>query len=65
MAATSVYVPRVSCSCLLPFQGHQVDLTQAPVTLLLLPWVPEYVRLLCVPIRSEVSLSPSPLGFLK
>ena len=32
---------------------------------LLLPWVPEYVRLLCVPIKSEVSISPSPLGLLK
>ena len=52
LASNSVYVPRVSCSCLLPLweilQDQQVGLTQAPFKLLLLPWVPEYMRF-CVP----------------
>ena len=41
-------------------QGHQAGLPQAPIILLLLPWVPEYVRPLCVPVKSE-SLFPPPL----
>ena len=41
MAAISVYVPRVSCSCLLPLwetpQDQQVSLARGPIKLLLLP----------------------------
>ena len=61
--------PQVSCSHLLPFQetprsSGRSD--QAPIIYLLLPpWVSEYVRLLCVPIKSEVSISPYPLGLWK
>ena len=63
MTAPSVYVPRMSCSYLLPLrealQDQQVSLTQAPIKLLILPWVPESVRFLCAPFKSKVTISPS------
>ena len=64
MSAASVYVPRVSCSFLLPLQeilqDQQVSLTQAPFKLLLLPWVLECVRFCVHPLRVE-SLFPTAL----
>ena len=57
MAATSVYVPRLSSSCLLPLweavQVQQVGLTQAPFKLLLLPLVLAPVRFCVHPLRVE------------
>ena len=57
MAATGVYVPRVSPSCLLPlqetFQDQQVGLAQAPFKLLHLPWVLEQVGFYVHPLRLE------------
>ena len=48
MASASVCVPRVNCSWLWSFQetlqDQQVGLTQAPLKLLLLPWVLEHMR---------------------
>ena len=64
MAAASVCVPRVSPNCLLLLWDKQVGLTQAPFKLLLLPWVPESVRLLCTPFKSGVSF-PQPSGSSK
>ena len=62
MAATSVRVFRVSCTCLLPLgetlQDQQVGLTQAPTQLWLLPWVPEPMRF-CMSSLSEVSIFPN------
>ena len=62
MAATSVCVPRVSCSCFLPLweslQDKQVGLTQITFKLLLLPWVQVCEIFLC-PLRVE-SISHSP-----
>ena len=47
MATDSIYVPRVSYSHPLPLQAtlqdQQLDLAQAPVKLLLLPWVPVHM----------------------
>ena len=58
MSTASVYIHRVNCSHLLPLwetlQDQQVCLTQAHTKLLLLPWVWEHVRFLCVSIKSEV-----------
>ena len=55
IAATSVYVPMVSRSHPLPFQDtlqdQQVGLAQAPIQLLLLPWVPVHVRFFVCPLR--------------
>ena len=66
MAVTSIYVPRVSSSCLLSLwealQGQQIRLTQAPFKLLLLPWVLECMRY-CVHLLRGESLSPTPLSF--
>ena len=65
MAATNAYVPRVSCSCLLLLreilQDQQVGLTQAPIKLLLLPWVLECVKFCGCPLRVK-SLSPKSYG---
>ena len=65
MAAASVYVPRVSSSCLLAlweaFQDQQVGLIQAPFKLLLLPWVLEHVRFCVHPLRVESLLFPTAL----
>ena len=62
LASTSVCVPRVTSSCLLPLwetlQDQQVGLTQAPFKLLLQPWVLECVRFCVHPLRME-SLSPT------
>lgn len=64
MAAASVYIARVICSHLLPLWGtlqdKQVGLTQGPNKLLLLPWVLEHVRFLCVPFRCGISYFPPP-----
>ena len=61
MAATSVYVPRVIHSCHLllqeTLQDQQVGLAQAPIKLLLLPWVPVHVRFCVCPLRVK-SLFP-------
>ena len=58
MAAARVCVPRVISSYLLllweALQDQQVDLTRAPRTLLLLPWVPEYVRFFMHPFRVDL-----------
>lgn len=60
MAAASIYVLRVSPSCLLPLQkslqDQQVGLIQAPFKLLLLLWVLVYVRLCVCPLRIEYYL---------
>ena len=56
MAAISVNVPGVSCSCLsrpwetLQTGSQQIDLVQTPMKLLLSFWVLEHVRLYQVPI---------------
>ena len=56
MAAISVNVPGVSCSCLSPpwetlqTGSQQIDLVQTPMKLLLSFWVLEHVRLYQVPI---------------
>ena len=54
MAAACVHVSRVNCSYLLPLletlQNQQVCLTQAPLKLLLLPWVLEHVRFCVHPL---------------
>ena len=64
LASTNVYVPRVSGSCLLPLwevlQDQQVGLTQALSKVLLLPWIPEHVRV-CVLLVKGKSLFPSAL----
>ena len=69
MAVARVCVPRVSSSYLLPLQealqNQQVGLIWTPIILLLLPWVPQHVRFLCVPIKGEASISPNPLELLK
>ena len=68
MTVTSIYVPRVRSSCLLPLwealQDQQVGLTQASFKLLILPWVSEHVRLCGHCLRVE-STSHSPLALLK
>ena len=62
MVATSVYVSRVSSSCLLPFwetlQNQQVGLTQTSFKLLLLLWVPKHLRFCVCPLKVE-SLFPT------
>ena len=71
MSVSSVCVPSVCSSCLLPFwetlqDQQQVGLMQTPFKLLLLPWlpwVPEHVGFCMCPLR--VSSSHSPLGLLK
>ena len=56
MAAISVNVPGVSCSCLSPpwetlqTGSQQIDLVQTPMKLLLSFWVLEHVRLYQVPV---------------
>ena len=71
-------VPKYCChQCLCPkgepqlppllqetLQDEQVGLVQAPIKLLLLPWVLVCMRFLYVPFKSEVSISPSPVGLL-
>ena len=57
MAAASVYVPRVSPSCLLPLQealqDQQVHLTQALFKCLLLPLISEHVKFCVHHLRVE------------
>ena len=64
MAASSLCVPRVSCSCFLPLQEilqiQQVGLTEAPFKSLLLPWVPEHVRCWVHPFRVESQFLTAP-----
>ena len=59
MAATCVFVPWLSSSCLLPLwealHYQQMGLTQAPFKLLLLPWALEHVRF-CVSYNSPLAL---------
>ena len=61
MSDTSVLVTRVSHSHSLPLQetlqGQQVDLAQALIKLLLLPWVLVHVRFCVSPLRVK-SLFP-------
>ena len=58
MAAARVCVPRVISSYLFllweALQDQQVDLTRTSRTLLLLPWVPEYVRFFMHPFRADL-----------
>ena len=67
VAATSIDVPRVSLSCLLPLQedlqDQQVGLIQVPFKLLPLHWESEHVRFCMCPLRVE-SDSSSPLALL-
>ena len=60
MAASSAYFPRVSCSFLTPvwqtLQDQKIGLAQAPQTTAS-SCVPECVRFLCAPFKSEVSVS--------
>lgn len=69
MATATICVPRVSVSPLLllweTLQDQQVILTKFYTKLLLLPWVWECVRFLCVPFQTEVSVYPNLLGLLK
>ena len=69
MAAASVSITRVTSSHLLPLwetlQDKQLGLTQGPNKLLLLPWVLEHVRFLCVPLKGGISVSHRPLGLPK
>ena len=60
IAATSVCVPRVSHSCPPPtpplqetLPDQQVGLAQAPINLLLLPWVPVHMRFCVRPLRMK------------
>ena len=59
----------MSPTCLPPLQevlqDQHLDLIQIPFKLLLLPWVWECVRFLCVPFQTEVSVYPNLLGLLK
>lgn len=68
MLASSVYVTRVSISCLLllweDFQDQQVYPTQALFNLLILPCIPEYVRV-CAHFKSRVFISHTPPAFPK
>ena len=68
MAAASVFVPRMSSSCLLLLwetrHDQQVGLSQAPFKILLLPWVLEH-EFLGASFKSGVSISPCPLGLPK
>ena len=68
MSDTGVFVPRVSCSHSLPLQeilqGQQVDLAQAPIKVLLLPWVLVHMRFCVSPLRVK-SFSPSLVGLLQ
>ena len=56
MAAISVNIPGVSCSCLSPpwetlqTGSQQIDLAQAPMKMLLSFWVLEFVKLYEVPL---------------
>ena len=63
LAATSVCIPKVGCSCLIPFQGslqnQQGGLIQAPFKLLLLPWVLENVMFCVCPLIMESPFSPA------
>ena len=58
MAAASVYVPRLRCSCFLSFQE---DLIQIPIKITAYALIPRMYEILCVPFKSKVSLSPSSL----
>ena len=62
MTTTSICVPSMCPSCLLPLQedfwDQQLGLTSAPFELLLLPWVSQHVRLCARPVRAE-SLFPT------
>ena len=64
ISVTSMYVPRVSSSCLLPLQeslqDQQMGLTQAPFKLLPLHWVSDHVRFCVCRTRTE-SLFPTAL----
>ena len=58
MTARSVYVPRVSFSCLLlplhdAFQDQQLGLSQTPFKLLLLLWIMENAKFYMQPLRME------------
>ena len=68
MDSTSLYVPRVSSSCLLTLQeapqGQKIDLTQASFKLLLQPCAPENVKFCVLPLRLE-SLFPTASGSLE
>ena len=59
-----VYVSRMSSSCLLPLwealQDQLVGLTQAPLKLVLLSWVPDHMRF-CVHILRAECLFPTAL----
>ena len=63
MATATIYVPRESVSLLLllweTLQDQQVILTKAYTKLLLLPWVWEFVKFLCVSFQTEVSVYPN------
>ena len=66
MAATSVSTTRVTSCHLLPLwetlQDKQVGLTQGLNKLLLLPWVLEHVRFLCVPFKGGICFPPSSMS---
>ena len=68
-SAASVLVPSVSHSHPLPLQEtlqhYQVGLVQSPMGSLLLPLGPDAHTTLCVPSKSRVSVSPSPVEVLK
>ena len=68
-SAASVPVPMVSHSHPLPLQETlyhwQVGLVQSPMGSLLLPLGPDVHTTLCVPSRSQVSVSPSPVKVLQ
>ena len=67
-SATSVCVPRVSHSHLPPlqetFQDQQAGLAQAPIKLLLLPWVLVCMRFCVCPLRAKSLFPPVPWGSL-
>ena len=68
-SAASVLVPTVKQSHLLPLQEtpqhQQVGLVQSPPGSLLLPLGPDAHTTLCVPSKSGVSVSPSPVEVLQ
>ena len=69
MSAPSIFVPKVSRS-LAPLlretlQDQQVGLAQAPVKLLLLPWVLVCMGFCLCHFKSKVFISPSPVGLLQ
>lgn len=68
MATTSICVPKVSSSGLLPLletlQGQQVGVIRNPIKLLFLPWLLEPVNF-CMCSFIGTSISHSPLGLLE